>query len=143
MQPGSTQSCILLTPGGRCACRNLALTNEERILRTVYRSSTRQGSPQPKGSAFGSLSNRQQPPNIFSSTALSNQLNMSPEPVNKAYDLPQLTGNRNASRGNLYGMDQVHHSMIISDSKQGKDQKRWEIVLNKKNENTETKQKQI
>ena len=69
---------------------------------------------------------------------------MSPEPVAKAYDLPQLTGNRNASRGNLYGMDhQVHHSMMIGETKQGKDQKRWELVLNKKNENTESKQKQI
>ena len=71
------------------------------------------------------------------------QLNLSPEPAAKAYDLPQLTGNRNASRGNLYGMEQVHHSMMISDTKQGKDQKRWELVLNKKNENTESKQKQI
>ena len=32
---------------------------------------------------------------------------------------------------------------MISDTKQGKDQKRWELVLNKKNENTESKQKQI
>ena len=92
---------------------------------------------------FGSLSNRQMNQNVFSSTAFSNSLNMSPEPsASKAYDLPQLTGTRNASRGQLYGIDLLHRT-TVGDTKQGKDQRRWEIVLNKKNANTETKQRQI
>ena len=84
-----------------------------------------------KAQTFGHLSNRH----------LNMSFNSTNDPAAKAYDLPSLAQTRNTSQLNI---DHLNNSMALgSESKQGRDAKRWEIVLNKKNENSETKQKQL
>lgn len=134
--------------------KNLTLTHEERILRSAYRSSTRYQSPLQKSNIGGtlgnSLSNRQNP--LTNQSFNGHQIPQ--DLAAKAYDnLPSLTSSaaRNQSRsggsrrkGNSSEpMTLFHNSLTVGNdqSKQGRDMKRWELVLNKKNAVSETKQK--